>query len=264
MVVILAASPGNGAQQPQAPPKTLAAPQAPAKAPAAQQTPAPAGPQAPAPLPLARPRLSVVVLDPAHGGADAGAHGATGVVESEVVLSFARLIRAELEAQGWRVVLTRQGNENPSFDERSAVANGQRGAVFISLHVSSTGPLGTARAYSVAVPVPLAPVNQPAAPPEPAKLVPWDNAQEAYAELSRRLAELVQVQLAQKFRGSPEVPLAAPVRQLRTIAAPAIAIEISSVSVAGRNQLEQMAPPLAQGVARAVAAFRSLYEGGAK
>ena len=92
----------------------------------------------------------------------------------------------------------------------------------------------------------------------------WDRAQDSYADLSRRLAELVQVQLAQKFRGSPEVPATAPVRQLRTIAAPAIAIEVSSVAVPNRGQLEQMAPALAEAVARSVAAFRSVYEAGAK
>ncbi len=238
-------------QEPPAPPASGAAP--PKAAVPAPQTPAPATPQAPA-APV-KPTLSVVVLDPAHGGADAGARGPSGVLESEVVMSFAHALRAQLEAQGLRVVQTRQGNENPSFDDRSAVANGQRNAVFISLHVSSTGPAGTARAYSV---------STSSTHAVRTALPPWDQAQELYAELSRRLAELVQVQLAQKFRGSPEVPSLAAVRQLRTVAAPAIAIEVSSVSVAERAQLEHMAPGLASAVGRAVGAFRSLYEAGEK
>jgi N-acetylmuramoyl-L-alanine amidase len=238
-------------EQPPAPPAAgVAPPKATAPTP---QTPAPATPQPPATPP--KPTLSVVVLDPAHGGADAGARGPSGVLESEVVLSFARALRAQLEAQGLRVVQTRQVNENPSFDDRSTVANGQRNAVFISLHISSTGPVGTARAYSVAA----AGTGMPRAGP-----IPWDRAQEPYADLSRHLAELVQVQLAQKFRGSPEVPALAAVRQLRTVAAPAIAIEISSVSVAERAQLEQIAPGLASAVGRALEAFRPLYEAGAK
>ena len=199
----------------------------------------------------------MVVLDAGHGGADEGAHGSNGMMESEVVLGFARLARAELERQGLRVVMTRQGNDNPSFDERSAVANAQRGAVFISLHVSSTGPTGTARVYSVAAPAAAAPATR-------ATLLPWDQAQGLYADSSRRLAELVQIQLAQKFRGSPDVPSIAPVRQLRTVALPAIAIEVSSIAVHERGQLEQMGLPLAEAVARAVMAFRPLYETGAK
>jgi len=204
--------------------------------------------------------ISTVVLDPAHGGSDAGARGSSGVIESDVVLTFARLLRAELERQGLRVILTRQGNDNPSFDDRAATANGQRNAVFVSLHVSSTGPVGTARAYSV----PQTTTTETKPTTERPALLRWDEAQEPFAGLSRRLAELVQIQLAQKFRGSPEVPAESAVHQLKTIAAPAIAIEISSVSVPDRAPLDQMAQPLAEAVARGVAAFRSLNGMGAR
>jgi len=94
--------------------------------------------------------------------------------------------------------------------------------------------------------------------------VRWDRAQQGYLDLSRKLAELIQIQMAQRFRGSPEIPTAAAVRQLRTIAAPAVAIEVSSVSLPDRAPLDKMAPVLADGVARAVAAFRLVYEAGAK
>lgn len=70
--------------------------------------------------------------------------------------------------------------------------------------------------------------------------------------------------MAQRFHGSPETPFEAPVRQLRTVSAPAVAIELSSVSVADRPTLDQMGPGLADGVARAVAAFRTIYEAGAR
>ena len=106
------------------------------------------------------PHLGVVVLDPAHGGADQGARGSWGIAESDVVLSFARLVRISLEAQGLRVILTRQANEDPSFDDRSRLANAQHGVIFITLHVSSTGQPGTVRVYSLPQPgaasVPLA------------------------------------------------------------------------------------------------------------
>ena len=109
------------------------------------------------------------MLDPAHGGSDSGARGPSGVVESEVVLDFARVIRVALEAQGFRVLLTREGNQDPSFDDRSTLINGIGDAVFISLHVSSTGPIGTARAYSYEFPNP--------APGDPADATFTPNAQ---------------------------------------------------------------------------------------
>jgi N-acetylmuramoyl-L-alanine amidase len=197
------------------------------------------------------------VLDPAHGGPDAGARGASGLLESDLTLAIARAVRVELERDGLRVLQTRQANENPSFDDRSALVNGQRGAVFISLHVSSTGPVGTARVYSL-------PLSSLAATGERLGLVDWDRAQLSYLSQSRRLAELTAIQLAQKFRGSPDVPAYGPVRQLRTVAAPAIAIEVSSVSVANADPFNLYAASVAQAVGRAVADFRPLYESGAK
>ncbi len=209
----------------------------------------------------ARTTLSVVVLDPAHGGADAGARGSSGINESDVVLDFARSIRAALESQGLRVVQTRTGNDNPSFDDRSATANAQRGAVFISLHVSSTGTPGQVRVYSELM-TGGAGGAAPAAISFPARngLLPWDRAQESYVGASRRLAELTQVSVAQKISGSPSAPLSAQIRQLRTVAAPAIAIEVSSVSVSNRDQLMKLAPGLADAVAQAVVSFRPIYE----
>src|ERR1700674_539421 len=192
----------------------------------AASSPAPQAPQLTTP-PATPPRntLAVVVLDPAHGGADQGARGSLGIAESDVVLSFARLLRISLEAQGLRVLLTRQANEDPSFDDRSKTANGVRGAIFITLHVSSTGPAGTVRVYSL--PQDGAPSLTAAATPPRPLLVRWDSAQQRYLDLSRRLAELIQIQMAQRFRGSAETPTTAPVRQLRTVAAQAVASEVS-------------------------------------
>jgi hypothetical protein len=53
------------------------------------------------------------------------------------------------------------------------------------------------------------------------------------------------------------------VRQLRSVMAPAVAVELSSVSVADRKPLDQAAPGLAEAVARAVAAFKTAREAGA-
>jgi N-acetylmuramoyl-L-alanine amidase len=186
------------------------------------------------------------------------------VLEKDVVLALARTLRAELEHQGWKVLLTREGNDNPSFDDRAALANAQRGALFLTLHVSSTGPVGTVRSYYLS-PEELRLANAAAAPtPGHPGWVSWEQAQVPSAELSRRFAELLQVQLALKFRGSPEVPSPSAVRQLRMVTFPAVAVEISSVGVSDAKALESMAPDLAAALAHAVQAFRPLYQGGGK
>ncbi len=207
-------------------------------------------PAQPSPQTALRAGLNVVVLDPAHGGTDPGARGTGGIRESEIVLDFAAQVRKALESQGFQVVQTRQGNENPSFDDRSAIANSQSGAVFVTLHIASTGLPGTVRVY----------VNSDLpATTDTGGLIPWDRAQTPFQGLSRKLGDLVQGLLAQRFKGSPSTAQTAAVRQLRTTAAPAIAVEISSVVVEDRADLDRMVPGVADAIATGVAAFRPSY-----
>ena len=231
-----------------------AAAQAPTAAPAAaamQSGSTPAANSTQTPNPTAQ-RLTpnIVVLDPAHGGTDPGARGTGGIRESEIVLEFTAQIRTALESAGFQVMVTRQGNENPSFDDRSAIANAQRGAMFVTLHVASTGLPGTARVYVM---------SDLAISNDATGLIPWDRAQGPFLPLSRRFGDLVQGFLSQRFKGSPGIAQAAAVRQLRTTAAPAIAVEISSVSIEDRGALDRMAPGVADAIARGATAFRPSY-----
>ncbi|MGH7839257.1 MAG: N-acetylmuramoyl-L-alanine amidase, partial [Candidatus Binataceae bacterium] len=75
----------------------------------AQVPPAPVATQAPV---HAGP---VIVLNPAHGATDTGARGENGIFEKDVVLRFALAARAELQRQGYRVVMTRTDDSNPSY-----------------------------------------------------------------------------------------------------------------------------------------------------
>jgi len=233
------------------------APAAPASAqptsvasPAATPAQTAASPQSAAPSAQQRQTSSIVVLDAAHGGTDLGARGASGIREADLNLYFAAQVKIALEQNGFQVIQTRQGNENPSFDDRSAMANAQRGAVFVSLHVGSTGLPGTARVYFMSDLPSAADTNG---------LIPWDRAQAPFLPLSRRFGDMVQGFLAQRFKGSPLNAQAAAVRQLRTTAAPAIAVEIASVAVEDRNILDRMAPGIADAIARGCSGFRPLY-----
>lgn len=231
----------------------------------------PSAPQtAPGQNPLPPPLHSgpTIVIDPAHGGTDNGARGQNGQVEKDVVLIFARMLRSEFERQGYRVVMTRNDDSNPSYADRAAVANGYRDAIFISLHVSSTGKIGTARAYSYQFATPAAPAisadGSGAAGPattQPASarasgLMSWDQAQQAFLAPSYRLADVLQAQLAQRFSGSPAISTRFAVRELRSVAAPAVAVELSSVSVGDPNILLAMGAPLAAAIVRGVQTLR--------
>ncbi len=188
------------------------------------------------------------MLDPAHGGTDAGARGEGGVTEKEIVLQLARTVRANLERQGYRVILTRNDDSNPSYDDRAAIANGYHDAIFISLHVSSTGPPGTARAYYQRF--------STQAASSAGVLISWDDAQRNFVGASEHFADLVEHELAQLFSGSPVSASAASVRALRSVAGPAIAIEISSISGSSQDALASSATPVGAAILRAVVALR--------
>jgi N-acetylmuramoyl-L-alanine amidase len=271
----------------------LARPQSPqaqttAGQPAPQQTepptpaPPPANPQQPIP-PQGAPSQPayvgpLIVLDPAHGGTDTGARGQNGAIEKDIVLQFARVARAALVRQGYRVVLTRDDDSNPSYDDRAAITNSYRDAIFISLHISSTGMIGTTRTYYYQFWKPLPPPALPLASDADqltasaptalsslsTNLTPWEEAQRSSGDVSRRLADQLQAQLATVFPGSPGISTAAAVRGLRSVNAPAVAIEISSVSVTDLNSLTAMAAPFAASIGKGLQAFRSMNSADAK
>lgn len=241
---------------PQSPPSQQQAPPAPSNQPPSPQQTAPP-PQAAPPQPPSGP---VIVLDPAHGGTDNGARGPSGIFEKDIVLNIARTVRAELQSHGYRVVLTRDDDSNPSYDDRAAVANAFRDAVFITLHVASTGTPGTARAYYdqfwTPLPVPASSDADPKKPNIPVNtLSPWNQAQRESLDASHHLADLLQLQLVQVFSGSPVTSSAAPIRELRSVVGPAVAIELSSVAVSNPESLGAEANPLALAILRTLSAF---------
>ena len=89
-----------------------------------------------------------IVLDPGHGGNDAGAIGPTGVMEKTVTLNVARELRKMLEAEGAQVIMTREGDTTVSekgakasdieeLGARCEVANRAGADIFISIHADS-------------------------------------------------------------------------------------------------------------------------------
>jgi len=241
--------------------------------PTTQQAPPPVAPpqQTSPPVPVQPVHTGpVIVLDPGHGGTDTGARGESGAIEKEVVLQYAQVVRGQLESQGFRVVMTRTDDSNPSYADRAAIANAYRDAIFISLHVSSTGPVGTARVYYYGFGS--SPTGPPAATtttassvpltPSSSSLIPWDQAQLPYVQTSHRLADMLQGELAQRFAGSPISASEAAVRELRSVNEPAVAVEVSSVSVPDPSPLSAMAAPLAASIARGIQAFQSAGSAG--
>ncbi len=88
-----------------------------------------------------------VVLDPGHGYMsstgylDVGAIGPSGTKESSVNLLIALKVKALLEADGARVIMTRSDDtskDNPDLTRRAQIANSSGADLFLSIHQNAT------------------------------------------------------------------------------------------------------------------------------
>ncbi|MFC7052878.1 N-acetylmuramoyl-L-alanine amidase [Hansschlegelia quercus] len=82
--------------------------------------------------------LPVVVIDPGHGGVDPGAAGPAGASEKDIVLAFAKRLKAKIEAGGERrAILTREDDTFISLPARVKMARDAGAAVMISIHADT-------------------------------------------------------------------------------------------------------------------------------
>ena len=79
-----------------------------------------------------------IMLDPGHGGVEKGAVGPAGLMEKQVNLELANLVRARLEKKGFTVLMTREDDRQVGLAERVALAQKSNATLFVSLHFNST------------------------------------------------------------------------------------------------------------------------------
>lgn len=85
----------------------------------------------------------VVVVDPGHGGIDAGARGPHGTKEADIVLAISQQLAEFLRQGGARVFLTRQdasapeGESGDDLVERVRLAQRVKADLFVSIHANA-------------------------------------------------------------------------------------------------------------------------------
>jgi N-acetylmuramoyl-L-alanine amidase len=84
-------------------------------------------------------RRPVIVVDPGHGGVDAGAHGySTKTPEKEITLDFCRVLKEQLEKTGkFRIIVTRTTDDFVELDERARIASEATADLLVSIHADS-------------------------------------------------------------------------------------------------------------------------------
>ncbi|WP_082233734.1 N-acetylmuramoyl-L-alanine amidase [Halobacillus massiliensis] len=78
-----------------------------------------------------------IILDAGHGGFDPGAIGRSGSYEKTLTLKTVHKLKADLESNGAKVVMTRSNDSYVSLALRTSIANAANGDAFISLHFNS-------------------------------------------------------------------------------------------------------------------------------
>jgi N-acetylmuramoyl-L-alanine amidase len=80
--------------------------------------------------------VRTIVIDPGHGGKDTGAQGKKSN-EKDIVLSIGKLLKNELEKEGFNVKMTRDKDVFIELGQRANLANQWDGDLFISLHCNA-------------------------------------------------------------------------------------------------------------------------------
>lgn len=79
-----------------------------------------------------------IIIDPGHGGKDAGALGKRRTKEKDITLKVGLMLRDLLKKQsGVRVLMTRDRDVFIELEERAKFANSENADLFVSIHVNS-------------------------------------------------------------------------------------------------------------------------------
>tara|TARA_Y100000589_G_scaffold239200_2_gene226674 strand:- start:6325 stop:7413 length:1089 start_codon:yes stop_codon:yes gene_type:complete len=89
-------------------------------------------------LPNVKRNKFYVVIDPGHGGIDAGAIGIRGLRETDVVLDVSKTVQRLLSKKGVNVRLTRKGEIDLDLSPRVTIANRTGADIFVSIHANAS------------------------------------------------------------------------------------------------------------------------------
>lgn len=84
----------------------------------------------------------IIAIDPGHGGDESGAKSATGILEKDINLVWAKHLADKFRDAGATVILTRSSDETVSLQQRVKTAEDGNAHLFLSLHNNSTTPSG--------------------------------------------------------------------------------------------------------------------------
>jgi N-acetylmuramoyl-L-alanine amidase len=171
----------------------------------------------------AQPLQKTVVIDPGHGGNEAGVKGVDGTLEKDVTLRLARLLENRLKDR-YQVLLTRKDDYVMPRPDRTGLANHHKASLLISLHTAgSYRPTANGLQVwyytpaQVKAPQPVSTGSQAA--------TPWREVQKPHIAASSNLAQRIWENARALNPGHPGSVQSAPAAVLAGADMPAILIE---------------------------------------
>ena len=192
-----------------------------------------------------------VVLDAGHGGQDGGSHNVSGQ-EKAYTLDVIKDLQKSLEAQGFKVVLTRGDDTYLPLETRADLANHASDSVFVSVHFNSSAD-ASAKGFEVFAMTPCgaASTSDLAATPDQFKQMPGNDFDNASLALATCVHHSLLGHISDGDRGVKRARFAV----LRLTHAPAILIEggflsngIESREINDAAWREKLADAIATGV----------------
>lgn len=225
-----------------------------------------------------RGRPETVIIDPGHGGTDAGRVSASGVPEKDITLALARDLSRRLQEEGFYVFMTRSSDSLVPVKRRAEIANLASADIFISIHCGSWHS-GAGRGYRVSYYMPRRDGsaktsgggrglrrNSHNARPAALDGFLWDDSQKALVGESRELARAVHGRLKSATEQRDRGVGGGDISVLAGCSMPAILVEpgyISNTSEAALLSDPGFRSDLARAIARGVVDYRdSLREEG--
>ena len=165
----------------------------------------------------------LVIIDAAHGGADAGVMVTDKIQEKEVTLILAQLLQKELaKSPDIQTQLTRTSDKTISNAERMKIVKATSGEVlFISLHLNA-GFGNKATGYEIFFPG----FKTPATDQNESKAILKDMEQNKYLNDSVRLAQMIQRNMENVFPRKGRGLRDAPMPILGDLSIPAVVLEV--------------------------------------
>jgi len=194
----------------------------------------------------------VVVIDPAHGGKDAGVSLTRSVSEKDITLAVATLIKRNLEdSKTLTVKFTRMGDTDVALADRVGAAIKANADLFISLHVNA-GFEKESAGYELYFPGFKGQEGSKGAPKGESAAIVRDMVRTKHLNESVRFAQILERRLDPVFPRMDRGVRDAPLLILQNLNIPAVVLEIGfSTSPNDRKKIQD--DSIQAAVAKAVA-----------